>query len=274
MKLDNQNIIIYKSNDGEISFDVNVFEETVWLTQEQMASLFQRNRTVILRHINNIFKESELKECEVCAKIAHTTQHGAIAGKTQEQLVKYYNLDVIISVGYRVKSKRGTQFRKWATGILKQYMLNGYAINEARIRLIEEKIDNISKDQFELKAELKSEIKEINQTLLRIANRPINISNQIRIGSDNLENKIIEILDELTTQIKSEKKLKNQLEEIKESIKKSPKDQETQNRIQKFFKEIGDNNSDLHKTIKGLGTTKKIITELVKLGEKFKDLIL
>ena len=265
MKLDNQNITIYQSNDGKISFNVNVFEDTVWLTQKQMAELFDKDQRTISEHTNNIFKEKELEENSVYRNFRYT----ASDGKTYN--TKHYNLDVIISVGYRVKSTRGTQFRKWATGVLKQYLLNGYSINETRIKAIEEKIDNLS---TELRAEFKTEIKEIHKDLLKIANRPINISNQIRIGSDNLENKIIEILDELTTQIKSEKKLKNQLEEIKESIKKSPKDQETQNRIQKFFKDIGDNNSDLHKTIKGLGTTKKIITELVKLGEKFKDFIL
>jgi hypothetical protein len=271
MKPDNKNITIYQSNDGKISFNVSVFADTVWLTQKQMAELFDKNRKTITEHIGNIFKEGELEEKVVCWNFQHTTEHGAIAGKVQEHLVKYYNLDVIISVGYRVKSKRGTQFRQWATNILKQYMMNGFAINEVRIRAIEEKIDNLS---VELRAEFKTEIKEIHKDLLKIANRPINISNQIRIGSDTLENKIIEMLDELITQIKSKKKLKNQLEEIKEIIKKSPKDQETQNRIQRFFKEIGDNNSDLHKTIKGLGITKKIITELVKLGEKMRDLIL
>jgi hypothetical protein len=110
---------------------------------------------------------------------------------------------------------------------------------DTRIKAIEEKIDNLS---TELRTEFKAEIKGIHKDLLKIANRPINISNQIRIGSDNLENKIIEILDELTSQIKSKKKLKNQLEGIKETIKKSPKYQEAQNKIKKFFKEIGDYN--------------------------------
>ena len=87
--------------------------DTVWLTQAQMAELFQKDRTVITRHINNVFKEGELNREEVCAKIAHTTRHGAMEGKTQVQEVVFYNLDVIISVGYRVKSQRGVQFRRW-----------------------------------------------------------------------------------------------------------------------------------------------------------------
>jgi hypothetical protein len=268
MNPDNQNITIYQSNDGKISFNVNVFEETVWLTQKQMAELFRIESHTITYHLKGIFNSAELDKNSTTRKIRAVQIEG-----NREVLrdVEHYNLDVIISVGYRVNSLRATQFRKWATGILRQYLLNGYAINEARIKVIEEKIDNLS---TELRTEFKTEIKGIHKDLLKIANRPITISNQIRIGSDNLENKIIEILDELTAQIKSEKKLKNQLEEIKENIKKSPKDQETQNKIQKFFKEIGDDNSDLHKTIKGLGIAKKIITELVKLGEKFKDLIL
>ncbi len=268
MKPNNQNITIYQSNDGKISFNVNVFEETVWLTQKQMAELFDTSVQNVGQHVKLIYKDEELNQNRTIKNFFIVQIEGSRLVKRE---VEHYNLDMIISVGYRVQSKRATQFRIWASSVLKQYLLNGYAINEARIIAIEEKIDNLS---TELRAEFKAEIKEIHKDLLKIANRPINISNQIRIGSDNLENKIIEILDELIAKIKSEKKLKNQLEEIKKSIKKSPKDQETQNRIERFFKEMGDNNSDLHKTIKGFGITKKIITELVKLGEKFKDLIL
>ena len=104
-------VIIYKTPDGETSIDVKLENETVWLTTEQMATLFQRDRTVIGRHISNIFKEGELDPKVVRAFFAHTTPHGAIAAKTQEQNVTIYNLDVVISVGYRVHSIRGTQFR-------------------------------------------------------------------------------------------------------------------------------------------------------------------
>lgn len=123
-------IIIYQTPDGKTTVDVKLENETVWLTQAQMAELFQKDRTVITRHINNIFKEGELNKNMVCAKFAHTTPHGAIKGKKQTQEIILYNLDVIISVGYRVKSQRGTQFRIWANSVLKEYLIKGYAVND------------------------------------------------------------------------------------------------------------------------------------------------
>ena len=123
-------IVIYQTEDGQTQIDVRLENETVWLTQAQMAELFQKDRTVITRHINNVFKEGELEREEVSVKIAHTTQHGAIEGKTQTQELMLYNLDVIISVGYRVKSKRGTAFRIWARKVLKEYLVKGYAVNQ------------------------------------------------------------------------------------------------------------------------------------------------
>ncbi|MDB8910614.1 virulence protein RhuM/Fic/DOC family protein [Parabacteroides merdae] len=121
--------------------DVKFQDETVWLSQAQMAELFQKDRTIIGRHINNIFKEGELEESLVCAKFAHTKDYGRREGFTQRTETTLYNLDVIISVGYRVKSKRGTQFRIWANKILKQYLLQGYAINE---RIGSQKFDELS----------------------------------------------------------------------------------------------------------------------------------
>lgn len=105
-----------------------------------MATLFDRDRTVIKRHINNIFKEEELDANEVCAKFAHTTAHGALASKTQTREIDYYNLDVIISVGYRVKSQNGIIFRKWASKILKDYMLQGYVVNQKRLEYLEKTV--------------------------------------------------------------------------------------------------------------------------------------
>ena len=128
-------IIIFRTEDEAISVDVRFEAETVWLTQDQMSELFQRDRSVISKHIANIFKEQELEEQVVCANFAHTTQHGAIESKTQLQIVKCYNLDVIISVGYRVKSQRGTQFRIWANKVLKEYLLRGYVINQRLDRI-------------------------------------------------------------------------------------------------------------------------------------------
>ena len=123
-------VVIYQTEDGQTQIDVRLENETVWLTQAQMDELFQKDRTVITRHINNVFKEKELEREEVSVKIAHTTQHGAIEGKTQTQELMLYNLDVIISVGYRVKSKRGTAFRIWARKVLKEYLVKGYAVNQ------------------------------------------------------------------------------------------------------------------------------------------------
>ena len=131
--MEENKIVIYQTEDGQTQIDVCLENDTVWLTQAQMADLFQKDRTVITRHINNVFKEGELERELVSAKFAHTTRHGAIDGKLQTQETLLYNLDVIISVGYRVKSKRGTAFRIWANRVLKDYLVKGYAINE-RIR--------------------------------------------------------------------------------------------------------------------------------------------
>jgi len=141
--MEDSKIVIYKTSDGQTSIDVKLENETVWLSQQQMAVLFGKDRTVIGRHIRNVFEEGELEEKVVCAKFAHTTQHGAISGKTQRQEIILYNLDVIISVGYRVKSQRGTQFRIWANRILKDYLVKGYAINENRIKQVEAKYSEL-----------------------------------------------------------------------------------------------------------------------------------
>ena len=133
-------IILYKTADGRTSIDVNLDNETVWLTKEQMAILFERDRSVISRHIKNIFLEGELEERVVCAKNAHTTPHGAIKGKNQTSIIEMYNLDVIISVGYRVKSQRGTQFRIWANSVLKDYLIKGYAVKND---LVQQKYDDL-----------------------------------------------------------------------------------------------------------------------------------
>jgi hypothetical protein len=127
-------IIIYQNQDGSIKIDVRLEDETVWLTQEQMGDLFGKARSTITEHIGNIFKEGELIEEVVCRDFRHTTQHGAISGKTQEKSIKYYNLDVIISVGYRVKSQQGTKFRIWATQRLKEYIVKGFVLNDDRFK--------------------------------------------------------------------------------------------------------------------------------------------
>ena len=133
-------IIIYESKSNQIEVTVQFEKDTVWLNLSQIAALFERDRTVIGRHIRNIFKERELNEEVVCAEFAHTTQHGAVKGKFQSKDVKHYNLDVIISVGYRVKSAQATQFRIWANRVLKDYLIKGYAINEKRLAQKEQEV--------------------------------------------------------------------------------------------------------------------------------------
>ena len=125
-------IILYRPNDT-ISLEVRLENDTVWLTQEMMSDLFQRNKSTISRHIKNIFQEKELLEASVVAKFATTASDGKI------YQVDYYNLDVVISVGYRVKSIRGTQFRQWANKVLKEYLLRGHALNY-KFELIEEQL--------------------------------------------------------------------------------------------------------------------------------------
>ena len=128
MDLNNQ-IIIYQTEDGQTQVDVRMENDMIWLTRQQIAVLFGRDYKTISKHINNALKE-ELAGSVVVAKFANTTQHGAIEGKTQTHEIDYFNLEVITSVGYRVKSKRGVQFRQWANNVLKQYLIKGYAVNE------------------------------------------------------------------------------------------------------------------------------------------------
>jgi hypothetical protein len=133
-KMENTNFLIYQAESGGTKIEVRLENETVWLTQAQLAELFQKSRTTITEHISNIFKENELDEKVVCREFRHTTQHGAIEGKTQEKSVKYYNLDVIISVGYRVKSAQGTKFRQWATARLREYIVKGFTMNDELLK--------------------------------------------------------------------------------------------------------------------------------------------
>lgn len=130
MSDNNGDIIIYQSDDGLTHIDVKIENETVWLNQSQMAELFQRDKSTISRHIKNIFDEGELDRNSVVAKNATT----AADGKTYD--VEYYSLDVIISVGYRVKSLRGTQFRIWANGILKEYLVKGFSMNDDLLKSV------------------------------------------------------------------------------------------------------------------------------------------
>ena len=157
MEQRNSSIEIYRSPEGNIELNVKLENDTVWLTQSQMAELFGRDRTVISRHVNNCFKEGELDPNITCAKFAHM---GIDGDQTYETTM--YNLDVIISVGYRVKSINGTRFRQWANSILKQYIIKGYAINQKRL-------DNYN------------ELKEV----VRLMSRAITLQDQVSEGEYN-----------------------------------------------------------------------------------------
>ncbi|MGH8006731.1 MAG: virulence RhuM family protein, partial [Candidatus Binatia bacterium] len=124
-------VIVYEAPGGEVRVDVRLERETVWLTQHQMAELFGRERSVVTKHIRNAFKEGELDPEATCAKFAQVQTEG---GRTVSREVDHYNLDVIISVGYRIKSLRGTQFRIWATRTLREHLLRGYTLHERRLR--------------------------------------------------------------------------------------------------------------------------------------------
>ena len=124
-------IVLYQPNET-IQLEVHLKDETVWLSQQQMAELFATDRTSILRHIGNIYKTHELDESATCAKIAQVRQEG---GRTIVRQIPFYNLDMIISVGYRVNSIRGTRFRQWANKVIKDYMLKGYAVNQRLLNI-------------------------------------------------------------------------------------------------------------------------------------------
>ena len=141
-------IIIYQTEDGQTQVDVRMENETVWLTQAQMAELFHTDRTSIVRHINNIYKVEELERESTCAKIAQVQIEG---NRTVTRQIPYFNLDMIISVGYRVNAKRGVQFRRWANKVLKEYLMKGYAVN-----------DRLRRDQL---GELRQLVQVVGRTL-------------------------------------------------------------------------------------------------------------
>ena len=145
---ENNQIIIYQTEDGQTRVDVRMENDTVWLTQAQMAELFQTDRTSIVRHINNIYKVEELDRESTCAKIAQVQVEGS---RTVSRQIPYFNLDMIISVGYRVNAKRGVQFRRWANKILKEYLVKGYVVN-----------DRLRRDQL---GELRQLVQVVGRTL-------------------------------------------------------------------------------------------------------------
>jgi prophage maintenance system killer protein len=170
--MNNSSIEIYRSPEGTVELDVNLENETVWLTQEQMSILFGRDRTVITKHINNCYKEGELDKNITCAKFAHVGQDGDQVYETQ-----MYNLDIIISVGYRVKSVNGTRFRQWANKILKDYLIKGYTINK-----------NITAERY-------NELKDMVRIMSRTISLQSNVSNDEYSGLFNVISDYIYALD-------------------------------------------------------------------------------
>ncbi|MEI6866582.1 virulence RhuM family protein [Flavicella sp.] len=155
------NFVIFETEKGKVNIDVYFKDETLWLTQKRIAELFEKDRTVISKHLKNIFESDELHENLVCANFAHTTQHGAIEGKTQTKEVKFYNLKAITAVGYRVNSPKATAFRKWATDILHEYIIKGFAMDDARLK----QIKHFGKDYFD---EMQERIREIRLSERRL----------------------------------------------------------------------------------------------------------
>jgi hypothetical protein len=168
----NSDFILYTSPDGEVRVDVFVNEETVWLTQKAIANLFDVDRTVITKHLKNIFDSTELEENSVCAKIAHTAEDG------KSYQTKFYNLDVIISVGYRVNSKQATQFRIWATKTLKEFIIKGFVLDDKRLK---QGGQVFGKDYFE---ELLERIREIRASERRFYQKITDIFSQCSVDYD------------------------------------------------------------------------------------------
>jgi hypothetical protein len=149
-----ENFVIFKTESGKVNIDVFFQNDTLWLTQKAMAVLFEKGRSTVTEHLKNIFLEGELDENVVCRDFRHTTSHGAIAGKTQITTTKYYNLRAIVAVGYRVNSQRATEFRKWATEILHEYIIKGFAMDDERLK----QIKHFGQDYF---GEMLERIREI-----------------------------------------------------------------------------------------------------------------
>ncbi len=149
-----ENFVIFQTETGKVNVEVYFQNDTLWLTQKAMAVLFEKDRSVITKHLKNIFESGELNEEVVCAYFAQTTQHGAIKGKQQEREVKFYNLRAVTAVGYRVNSHRAAEFRKWATEILHEYIIKGFAMDDERLK----QMKHFGKDYFE---EMLERIREI-----------------------------------------------------------------------------------------------------------------
>lgn len=160
--MENTKFLMYETDNNKVISDVFVMDETIWMTQKQMSELFEVGIPAISKHLSNIFEEKELDENVVVSKMEITTQHGAIPGKTQTRLTNFYNLDAIIALGYRVNTKRATHFRQWATSVLKDYMIKGFALDDDRLK---QGTDLIGEDYFQ---ELLERVRSIRASERRI----------------------------------------------------------------------------------------------------------
>ena len=161
--MDKNEIILYETSDHSVKLNVNTDGDTVWLSMDQLTDLFERDKSTISRHIRNVFKEGELERAATVAKFATVQTEG---DREITRYIEYYNLDVIISVGYRVKSQRGVEFRKWANKILKDYIINGYAVNNKRIEQIGEVIRIMKRAEKQLEVgQVLSVIEKFNAAL-------------------------------------------------------------------------------------------------------------
>ena len=155
------NFVVFQTEKGKVNIDVFFQDETLWLTQKSIAELFEKGRSTITEHLKKIFNDGELDENMVCRNFRHTTRHGAVEGKTQSKEVKFYNLRAITAVGYRVNSHRAIEFRKWATEILHEYIIKGFAMDDERLK----QIRHFGIDYFE---EMLERIREIRLSERRI----------------------------------------------------------------------------------------------------------
>lgn len=156
-----ENFVIFETGSGKVNIDVYFKDKTLWLTQKRIAELFEKGRSTITEHLSRIFEDGELDEKVVCRDFRHTTPHGAIEGKNQTSAVKYYNLKAITAIGYRVNSHRAIEFRKWATEVLHEYIIKGFAMDDERLK----QIKHFGEDYFE---EMLERVREIRLTERRI----------------------------------------------------------------------------------------------------------
>ncbi len=245
------NIEIYKSKDDSININVNFKEDTVWLNLNQMSHLFGRDKSVISRHLKNIFKDELVKEV-VVAKNATTTQHGAIIGKTQTKEVEFYNLDVIISVGYRVKSVQGTQFRQWATQRLKDYLVKGYAINEKRLEQKNQEIQHLKTGIRILNRAIESENKDTNNEMLNIFSKGLELLDnydheELDTKGQTIKNVIYPTYDDYLDLIE------DMYSEFKSDVFAKPKDDSFHSSINQISQGFGYN--DLYPTLEEKAST-------------------